>query len=239
MAYLLPVIAFLIAATPFGLLIGRMVRGIDIREHGSGNIGTTNVFRVLGKKPGIVCLILDILKGFIPVVLAVNLLQFGDHQPWPHLPFLDSWAQRVPDSEQLFVQVIHIVTALFAILGHNFSPWLGFKGGKGIATSLGVLIALMPAGAAILLLLFIGVFLTTRYVSLASIIAAGSLPIVTLWGSWHHGKIQDGTWNIPLFTFSLVVGFLAIWKHRSNIQRLRNGTENRFEKRKPKETEPG
>lgn len=232
MAFLLPVIAFLIAATPFGLIIGRIVRGIDIREHGSGNIGTTNVFRVLGKKPGIVCLILDILKGFVPVVLAINLLQFGDHRPWPPLPFLDGWAHHLPASKQLFVQVIHIITALFAILGHNFSPWLGFKGGKGIATSLGVLIALMPAGAAVLLLLFIGVFLTTRYVSLASIVAAGSLPIVTLWGSWHHGKIQDGTWNVPLFIFSLLVGFLAIWKHRSNIQRLRNGTENRFEKKK-------
>lgn len=232
MAYLLPLLAFLIASTPFGLIIGKMVKGIDIRDHGSGNIGTTNVFRVLGKWPGIVCLILDILKGFLPVILAVNLLQFGDREPWPHLPFLDSLRQTLPASQQLFVQVIHVVTALFAILGHNFSPWLGFKGGKGIATSLGVLLALMPAGAAILLLLFIIVFLTTRYVSLASIIAAGSLPLLTLWGSWHHGRIQDGTWNIPLFVFSLAIGLLAIWKHRSNIQRLRAGTENRFTRKK-------
>ena len=130
------------------------------------------------------------------------------------------------------MQVIHVVTALFAILGHNYSPWLGFKGGKGIATSAGVLLALMPFAVIILILLFLVVFLTTRYVSVASIIASAALPFLTLWGSWHHGRIQDGTWNIPLFIFSLIVAILAIWKHRSNIQRLRNGTENRFTKKK-------
>lgn len=232
MAYLLPFIAFIIAATPFGLIIGRMVKGIDIRDHGSGNIGTTNVFRVLGKWPGIICLILDILKGFVPVVLAINLLQFGDREPIPHFALLDSLRQTLPASQQVFVQVIHVVTALFAILGHNYSPWLGFKGGKGIATSAGVLLALMPFAVIILILLFLVVFLTTRYVSVASIIASAALPFLTLWGSWHHGRIQDGTWNIPLFIFSLIVAILAIWKHRSNIQRLRNGTENRFTKKK-------
>lgn len=232
MPYVLPIIAFIIAATPFGLLIGRMVKGIDIREHGSGNIGTTNVFRVLGKWPGIICLILDILKGFIPVVLAINLLQFGDREPMPHLAFLDSFRQTLPASQQLFVQIIHVVTALFAILGHNYSPWLNFKGGKGIATSAGVLLALMPFAILILILIFLVVFLTSRYVSLASIIASAALPLLTLWGSWHHGRIQDGTWNTPLFVFSLLVAILAIWKHRSNIERLRNGTENRFSKKK-------
>lgn len=232
MPYVLPLIAFLIAATPFGLIIGRITKGIDIREHGSGNIGTTNVFRVLGKWPGIICLILDILKGLLPVLFAINVLQFGDREPFPHLPFLDSLRITLPASEQLFVQVIHVVTALFAILGHNYSPWLGFRGGKGIATSAGVLLALMPFAVLILLLIFLVVFLATRYVSLASIIAAATLPLLTLSGSWYHGRIQDGTWNIPLFVFSLVVGILAIWKHRSNIQRLRAGTENRFSKKK-------
>lgn len=231
MPYLLPLLAFAIAATPFGLMIGKMVRGIDIREHGSGNIGTTNVFRVLGKWPGIICLILDILKGFLPVVVAINLLQFGEREPMPHLPFLDSFRQTLPASQQLFVQVVHVVTALFAILGHNYSPWLGFKGGKGIATSAGVLLALMPFAILILIAIFLVVFLVTRYVSLASIVAATSLPLLTLWGSWHHGRIQDGTWNIPLFVFSLIVAALAVWKHRTNIQRLRAGTENRFSKK--------
>ncbi len=232
MTYLYPLFAFFIAATPFGLIIGKMVKGIDIREHGSGNIGTTNVFRVLGKGPGIICLLLDILKGFLPVVLAMNLLRFGDRAPMVPLAFLDSAATVLPASQQLFVQLIHVFTALCAILGHNFSPWLGFKGGKGIATSLGVLIALMPVGALIVFLLFLIVFLISRYVSLASIITAAALPLLTLWGSWHHGRIQDGTWNVPLFVFTLIIGILAIWKHRSNIQRLRAGTENRFSRKK-------
>ena len=233
MPYALPFIAFIIASIPFGLILGKQLRGIDIREHGSGNIGTTNVFRVLGKKPGIACLILDILKGYLPILLALNLLQFGERTPVPEISFLSSFRQTLPASQQLFVQIIQVVTALFAILGHNYSPWLKFKGGKGIATSLGALLALMPAGAAILFLIFILVFLTSRYVSLASIVAAISLPLLTLWGSWYHGRIQDGTWNIPLFIFSLAIGILAVWKHKSNIQRLMNGTENRFTK-KPK-----
>lgn len=233
MAFLLPILAFLIAATPFGLILGRQLRGIDIREHGSGNIGSTNVFRVLGKKPGIVCLILDILKGFLPVLFAINLFQFaGQKMMLPELTFLTPLRVTLPSDQQYFVQTIHVVTALFAILGHNYSPWLGFKGGKGIATSAGVLLALMPFAILILIALFLVVFLTTRYVSVASIASAAMLPILTLYGSWYHGRIQDGTWNVPLFLFSLLVGILAIWKHRSNIARLRNGTENRFSKKK-------
>ncbi len=86
----------------------------------------------------------------------------------------------------------------------------------------------MPFAVLLLVIVFAVVFITTRYVSLASIVAAAVLPVMTLWGSWHHGRIQDGTWNKPLFIFTVVIGVLAIWKHRSNIQRLRNGTENRF-----------
>ena len=119
-------------------------------------------------------------------------------------------------------------SALAAVLGHNYSPWVGFKGGKGIATSTGVLLALMPFAVALLIIVFLLVFLVTRYVSLASIVAAAVLPMMTLWGSWHHGRIQDGTWNVPLFLFSLLIAVLAIWKHRTNLQRLRAGTEHRF-----------
>lgn len=233
MAFLLPVLAFLIAATPFGLILGRRLKGIDIREHGSGNIGSTNVFRVLGKGPGIVCLILDISKGFLPVLLAINLLQYtGQGMMLPEIPFLTQFRETLPASQQYFVQTMHVVTALFAILGHNYSPWLRFQGGKGIATSAGVMLALMPFAILILIALFLIVFLTTRYVSVASLSAAAMLPVLTIGGSWHHGRIQDGTWNIPLFIFSLLVSVLAIWKHRGNIQRLRNGTENRFVKKK-------
>ena len=231
--WLCPIFAFLLGSIPFGLIIAK-AKGINIREHGSGNIGATNVLRVIGKKYGISCLLLDALKGFIPVAIATNLIQIDGRAIQIHLGFLDPWALVLPAAEAMKGQTVQIFTALAAVLGHNYSPWVGFKGGKGIATSAGVLLALMPFAVGLLLGVFILVFIVTRYVSLASIVAAALLPMVTLWGSWHHGRIQDGTWNKPLFIFSLVIGVLAIWKHRSNIQRLRAGTENRFTRKTKK-----
>lgn len=225
--WLCPLLAFLLGSIPFGLLIAK-AKGINIREHGSGNIGATNVLRVVGKKYGITCLILDALKGFIPVALATNLIQIEGRAIQMPLAFLDQWALLLPASDAMMGQTVQILTALAAVLGHNYSPWVGFKGGKGIATSAGVLLALMPFAVGVLVIVFLAVFLISRYVSLASIVAAAALPLVTLWGSWHHGRIQDGTWNKPLFIFTVIIGVLAIWKHRTNIQRLRNGTENRF-----------
>ena len=225
--WLCPLLAFLLGSIPFGLLIARS-GGIDIRQHGSGNIGATNVLRVMGKKHGIPCLLLDMLKGFVPTLLAITLIRF-DGQPTgmaiaPLLPH----ARVFPADQQFIAQLIVVCCGLLAILGHNYSPWVGFKGGKGIATSGGVVIALMPAAIVILLAVWGLLFLTTRYVSVASMGAAAALPLLTLWGSWFHGRIQDGTWNKPLFAFSLAIAVLAIWKHRSNIQRLRAGTEHRF-----------
>ncbi len=225
--WLCPLLAFLLGSIPFGLLIAR-AKGINIRDHGSGNIGATNVLRVVGKKYGITCLLLDALKGFIPVAIATNIIQIDGRTIQISLSFLDPLALILPTTEAFKGQIIQILTALAAVLGHNYSPWVGFRGGKGIATSAGVLLALMPFAVGLLMIIFLIVFLTTRYVSLASIMAAAALPLVTLWGSWHHGRIQDGTWNKPLFIFSLVISILAIWKHRSNIQRLFEGTENRF-----------
>ena len=193
------------------------------------------MLRVVGKKYGIVCLLLDALKGMIPVVLAVNLIQIEGKKDWPfHIGALDEFALMLPAAKQFTGQFIHVLAALAAVLGHNYSPWVGFKGGKGIATSAGVLLGLMPPIAILLLaVIWVLIFITTRYVSIASIGAAAALPLLTLWGSWHHGRIQDGTWNKPLFFFTVVIAVLAIWKHRSNIQRLREGTEHRFS-RKPK-----
>jgi len=131
------------------------------------------------------------------------------------------------------LQVANTPDRLAAVLGHNYSPWVGFRGGKGIATSAGVFLALMPVGVALLAVVWLVAFLATRYVSVASMIAAAALPLITLYGSWSHGKIADGTWNKPLFVFSVVIAILAIWKHRANIQRLRDGTENRFTRTKP------
>ncbi len=229
--WLCPLLAFLLGSVPFGLFIAR-AKGIDIRRHGSGNIGATNVLRVVGKKHGITCLVLDALKGFIPVVVAINLVQIEGRVVQIPVAFLDAWAVTLPEAEAVQGQVLHIATALLAILGHNYSPWVGFKGGKGIATSAGVLLALMPFGVLVLIVLWLLLFFTTRYVSVASIGAAAALPLITLYGSWTHGRIQDGTWNKPLFVFSVIIAVLAIWKHRANIRRLKEGTESRFERKK-------
>ena len=222
--WLCPLIAFLLGSIPFGLIIAK-AKGINIREHGSGNIGATNVLRVVGKKYGITCLLLDALKGFVPTVIAISLIRFPGIQNPMTLSGLLPHASEFP---MLTAQMFQVLAGLCAILGHNYSPWVGFKGGKGIATSAGVLIALMPAAVVILIAIWGLVFLFSRYVSLASILAAGALPLVTLWGSWLHGKIQNGTWNKPLFAFSIIIAVLAIWKHRSKIQRLLAGTEHRF-----------
>ncbi|MGJ8643857.1 MAG: glycerol-3-phosphate 1-O-acyltransferase PlsY [Luteolibacter sp.] len=225
--WLCPLLAFLLGSIPFGLFIAK-AKGIDIRQHGSGNIGATNVFRVVGKKYGLSCLFLDLLKGFIPVVIAVNLVQIEGHHPIIHLGFFDGLALLLPTDDQLKGQLVHVVSALAAVLGHNYSPWIGFKGGKGIATSAGVLIGLMPMAILILIPIFIITLFLTRYVAVASMVSAAALPILTHIGARTHGKWDDGTWNKPLFVLSLVIGVMAIWKHRTNIRRLMDGTESRF-----------
>lgn len=225
--WLCPLLAFLLGSIPFGLLIAR-AKGIDIRAHGSGNIGATNVLRIVGKKYGITCLILDLLKGLIPTLLGITLIRFEGQDLTMAIQPLLELGTVLPAERQTTAQTLQVVTGLCAILGHNYSPFVGFKGGKGIATSGGVLLALMPFAVVILILVWLATFAISRYVSLASIVAAAALPPLTLWGSWHHGKIQDGTWNQPLFVFTLIIAVLAIWKHRANLQRLRAGTELRF-----------
>lgn len=227
-----PVFAFLLGSIPFGLFIAK-AKGIDIRQHGSGNIGATNVFRVVGKKYGLSCLLLDALKGFIPVVIALNLVPVEGRDILFGLSFLESFAMN-PAADQLTAQLVHVFTALAAVLGHNYSPWIGFKGGKGIATSAGVLIGLMPMAVLVLLVIFIAVLALTRYVAVASITAAICLPVLTHLGARYHvndagiSLWEAGTWNKPLFFFTLIIGILAVWKHRTNIRRLRDGTESKF-----------
>ncbi len=197
MEYVFPLLlGFVLGSIPTGYLVGRL-KGVDIREHGSGNIGSTNVLRVLGKGPGYFVFACDALKGIASVLLAYRLFPAGG----------DLGA---------------IGAAVGCILGHNFTPWLRFKGGKGMATSLGVLIALLPV-VSVLAFGFWGVmFLLTRYVSLASILASAALPVFT----WLVRGIG------VLFWFTLLIGVLAIVRHRSNIQRLLNGTESRFTREK-------
>jgi glycerol-3-phosphate acyltransferase PlsY len=191
-------LGFLLGSIPSGYLVGR-AKGIDIRQHGSGNIGSTNVLRTLGKGPGYFVFTCDALKGIASVLLAYRI--------FPSLGDLGA-----------------VAAAVGCVLGHNFTPWLAFKGGKGIATSLGVLVAMLPLASAIVLAFWIVVFLATRYVSLASILAAAALPGVV----WYLSGV--GT----LFWFSFLIGFLAIARHRQNIGRLLNGTEGRFIREKEK-----
>ena len=194
-----PVLAsYVVGATPFGYIAGK-TRGIDIRQHGSGNIGATNVLRVLGKPIGITVLVLDMLKGLLPVLLA----------------------RALSDSS-----AIHIATAIAAILGHNYTFWLGFKGGKGIATTAGAVLPILPWALLAAVLGWILVLLATRYVSVASIAAALIIPVTLGLQTWITGK-----WNPAVFGFGLFVCILAIWKHRGNIARLRRGEENRFGKK--------
>ncbi len=197
--WLWPVFFYAVGSIPTGYLIGK-TRGLDIRQHGSGNIGATNVWRVMGRNWGLAAFISDFLKGFLPLYL-VRTLSFPD---------ADSWT----------VTLLLVACGIAAILGHNYTPWLGFKGGKGIATSAGMLGALMPPVLAVALSLWIIAVLITRTVSIGSILASVVLLPAADW-------FYPGNWiYIGLATLA---GGLAVWRHRANIQRLRAGTESRIE----------
>jgi glycerol-3-phosphate acyltransferase PlsY len=183
--------AYLIGAIPTGVILTRLVAGQDIRNSGSGNIGATNVYRVAGRKMGVITLIGDCLKGVIPVQAATS---FG------------------------FSPQIVALVALITFLGHCYPIYLGFKGGKGVATALGIFLVISPKAIMIALLIFIVVLLAKRYISLASITAAAVTPFLIAFFSR----------SVPLFTATLVIAAIVIWRHRANIERLRAGTENRF-----------
>ena len=193
---------FLLGSIPNGFLVAK-TRGIDIREHGSKNIGATNVLRVLGKGPGYTVFLLDALKGVAAVVLGGMIT-----------------ASR-PD----LLGGISAGTA--CIFGHSFTPWLGFKGGKGVATTGGVLLALLnPLVLLSVLGVWLSVFYTARFVSLASIASAIALP-VAVWVFVFRVNPEA----VPMLVFSLVVSLLVILRHKTNIARLLSGTESRFTKK--------
>jgi acyl phosphate:glycerol-3-phosphate acyltransferase len=206
-----PVLSYIIAAAtgyllgscPNGYLVSR-ARGVDIRKHGSGNIGATNVLRVLGKKWGYLVFALDAFKGFAAVRLAFAVA----------LALTPQTTQR---------EIIGITGGLACILGHTFPVWLRFRGGKGVATSAGVLLGLMPIAVISVFAVWLLLFQVTRYVSLASITAAAALPIFVLLYlrlNWLTGA--------SLLPFSILIAGVVIWRHRSNMQRLFHGTEQRF-----------
>jgi glycerol-3-phosphate acyltransferase PlsY len=192
-----------LGSIPFGYLAGRLA-GIDIRKVGSGNVGATNVVRVLGKRYGYPVFALDVLKGFGAAKISM-LMAPGRPPEW--------------NSPEIF----GILAAMSSVLGHLYPPWLKFNGGKGVATSAGALVALTPVATLIGLAIWIIVFWLTRYVSLASITAAALLPIVVLVFSSQHQNTGK-----PLFYASICVAAVVIWRHRSNLSRLLRGTEPRF-----------
>lgn len=197
MVVVLMIVAYILGSIPNALWIGKVFKGIDVREHGSKNTGSTNAARVLGAKLGILTLILDISKGAIPTLIATMLL----------------------DSS-----ISVILVGICAILGHSFSIFMKFKGGKAVATTVGVFIVLVPGAILLAAVIFFLVFGITRYVSLSSMIGAISLPI---WIILFYK-------NIPLTIFGMIIAILIIVRHKSNIQRLLNGTESKFSINKKK-----
>ena len=209
-------IGYLLGSIPSGFIVGKF-RGIDIRQHGSGNIGATNVVRTLGRKWGVLVFVLDVLKGIVAVRLAMEVLPFD--------LFMKQFATYSNPAHFVWHPDPNwgILAGFGCFLGHCFPVWLGFKGGKGVAVGAGILVGLMWKVTVIGLIFWGVTFKLTRYVSLASLIAAVSLPIIV----WALDRQATA-----IFWFSLVISLLAIWRHRTNIQRLLAGTESRFEKKK-------
>lgn len=188
-------LAYFLGSIPFGVLVSKWVKGIDIREHGSRNTGATNVYRVVGKGWGVTVFILDALKGY----LAVRLSSYTDMNAG-----------------------FSLAIGLTAILGHSFSLWLGFKGGKGVATSLGVFLGIVPAAALITLFFWFLILLWKRILSLASLGAAILFPFVVLLTSFKRPGYE---W---LQAGSLFITFFIFYTHRANIDRLKKGNEPLF-----------
>ncbi len=196
--------SYLVGSIPFGYTVGRL-RGVDIRTVGSGNIGATNVFRTLGRKYGVLTFILDVLKGVAAIQLCARVSWGFFNEGIP-----------VPEYAQ-------IAAGCAVLLGHSFPVFLGFRGGKGVATGLGVAAGIAPVTAAAGLLVWIAVFLSTGYVSAGSVCAALTVAVCPWFfdGPWHNPK-----WLVPSVISALAI--FVVLRHRSNIVRLMKGCENRF-----------
>ena len=186
------IVIYLIAATPTGVILSRLMSNEDVRKKGSGNIGATNVYRVAGKLAGILTLVGDTMKGFLPLLV---------YKTW-----------LTPTPAQLGI------ASAVAIIGHCYPVYLKFKGGKGVATALGIFLVLSPQAVLGALVVFVLTVATTRYISLGSVFAAMSAPFLIL--MLNHPQ--------PIFLATLLIALLVVWRHRSNIRRLLDGSENRF-----------
>ncbi len=228
--------AYLLGAIPFGYLIGKM-RGVDIREHGSKNIGATNAGRVLGRKWGVICFVLDVGKGFAPTLTAGVLMNLAD---------LELWQEVDPTLPSAGEQFLWVGVGFAAILGHMFPIYLSLRGGKGVATAFGVMLGVFPFLTWPVLggvMVWLAVVRLGRMVSLASICAALSLPVWLVVGripfdidtnadASFVGAVVE-VW--PLLVVTVLLALLIVLRHRSNIGRILAGTESKI----PRKKEPG
>jgi glycerol-3-phosphate acyltransferase PlsY len=203
---LIIVLSYLLGSVPFGIIISRLWKGIDIREHGSKNPGATNVYRVVGPIPAIIVLALDVAKGLVATL----------------------WLSRISIGQPLLNPVsLMIAAGITVILGHTFPVFAGFKGGKGVATGLGVLISLAPFETVLALLLFLIIVGISRYVSLGSLSSATFILLALIFEKYYlHKPI-----SLVLLVMVLVLAIFIFYTHRSNIKRLFDGTENKFGKK--------
>jgi glycerol-3-phosphate acyltransferase PlsY len=199
---LFSLVAYLFGSIPTAVWVGKAWYGIDVREHGSKNAGATNTFRVLGKKPGKVVLLIDVLKGALATLIPVITSHF-----YLHLE-VDALIK------------MQILAAIFAVAGHVFPIFAQFRGGKGVATSLGVIIGLQPIAALICLVIFLVVFIGSKFVSLGAICASIAFPLVV-----RFVLKEESMW---LFGFSILLSGLVIFAHRKNIGRLLKGEESKM-----------
>jgi glycerol-3-phosphate acyltransferase PlsY len=206
--------SYLVGAIPFALIIGKLFKGIDLRNYGSGNLGSTNAFRVLGVPLGILVQILDIAKGLF-VVLVITEYFYSNLPFTNYTPFED-------------ITVAKIIAGVSAIIGHTYSVFAGFKGGKGINTALGVLISMSPVDVGISIGFFVLTVLSAGYVSLGSIVASFMFPVM-MFVRENFFKVNITGYDTLIF-FSIAVSLLLIYNHRQNIRRLLYGNEIRFEK---------
>lgn len=207
-------LSYLTGAIPFAYIIGKIFKGIDIRKFGSGNLGSTNAFRVLGIGYGILVQLLDIGKGLFVVLVLSNIMY--DHLPFSNVtPFED-------------ITLVKIIAGVSAVIGHTYSIFVGFKGGKGINTALGMLISLSPVEISVSAGFFVLILLSSGYVSLGSIVASFVFPMTMF--------IRENIFNVEIYGyktlifFSIAVSVFLIYNHRDNIWRLLRGNENRFDK---------
>lgn len=206
-------IAYLLGSIPSAVWIGKKYYGIDIREHGSKNAGTTNMLRVLGKRAALPVFALDFLKGFVAVTL-IELLKYDDN-------ISDMWLIN-----------IKIIAVFAAVLGHIFPIFAGFRGGKGVATLVGAVTGIYPPVALLCFGVWLVVLMISHYVSLSSMTAGCCFPVFTLVSP----KVNE---SIPFVVFSFVIAILLIWTHRKNIERLKAGTESKIYIWKPRHVNPG